>query len=112
MTLIGRILAKLRGDLPRQCIEDSYLILLKSARRCAYDLSHAGSDLSLLPDDGLERPDYYERAHYWLKLFAPDGIKNYRHEMHLEIWRLEQQVKDLEKQLRAKGFEPDADWGA
>ena len=107
--MIGRFLTKLRGDLPRDHLEENYLILLKSARRCAYDLRHAGSDLSMYPDDGL-RPDYSERAHYWLKIFAPDGIKNYRHEMHQEIWRLEREIERLTELCKKNNIDPGVSW--
>lgn len=110
--MLKRWIAKLRGDLPDDHIFDHYLILLKSARRCAYDLRHAGSNLSCYPDDGL-RPDYYDMAHGWLRIFAPDGIKNYRLDLHQEIFRLESQVKTLEKLCRDNGIDPGVtSWGS
>lgn len=64
--------------------KEHYELLLKSARRCAYDLKHSAATQ--------QSPEfmqiYMQRAEMWIGIFSPDGIKNYRHELHQEIDRL------------------------
>jgi hypothetical protein len=87
-------------DLPEEHLAAHYLILLKSARRCAYDLRHAAGELFMEGKDGPYQM-YQDRAEAWLKIFAPDGIKEYRLELHREIDRLEWEIKAL-KEARDK----------
>jgi hypothetical protein len=95
-------------DLPEDYLREHYLILLKSARRCAYDLRHAGSELNMQK----EKPflDFEQRAQMWIDIFAPDGVKNYRLDLHNEIFRLELKIKELEKQVVELGGTLKESW--
>lgn len=96
-----------KGDLPEEHLAEHYLILLKSARRCAYDLRHAAD---MLPSEG---PDanfsqiFRDRAHQWIGIFAPDGIKNYKLELHQEMFRIECEVRRLIKLCKDNGVDAD-----
>lgn len=89
-----------KKDLPEDHIWSHYLIMLKSARRCAYDLRHAAD---LIGDDG-EGIDWNERAEHWLRIFAPGGVKDYRQEMQMEIMFLEMEIQDHVRKLEANGI--------
>lgn len=81
-------------------LADQYSLVLKAARRCAYDLKHAGSDLELYAkhtDGGKIGNDYWERSKMWLGIFSPTGGKDYRHRMHVEIMTLELEVVRLKR---------------
>lgn len=75
-------------------------LIIKSARRCAYDLSHAASTISTLgPGDIPEEYHVFrERADYWKSVFNPaDGGKNYRSSLGNEIMELEAEVTRLQR---------------
>ena len=87
-------------DVPAEHLAAHYEILLKSARRCAYDLAHAA-------DPGIaEHIDIDQRARDWLDIFAPDGVKNYRLRMHRDILSLESQVHKLYEMAKGAGLNP------
>ncbi len=91
-----------RDQTPRAMAE-MYLILLYSARRCAYDLRHAAD---ALPESLSEVSRlFHDRSHWWLKLFAPDQIKEYRHDMQRQIEKLEHEVFKLRAELRSHNIE-------
>jgi hypothetical protein len=72
---------------------EQYTLVLKGARRCAYDLKHASAARA---DDG---PMFYERANMWLEVFSPTGGKDYRHELHSEIDSLDREIERLKQVL-------------
>lgn len=80
-------------------------LMIKSGRRCAYDLSHAASDLSFKHP---EKADMYGcRANMWLTIFDPaKGGKDYRSSMHREIFQLECEVKRLKDLCIQNGVDP------
>jgi hypothetical protein len=81
-------------------LAESYLILLKSARRCAYDLRHAADAIPA----GYYNDIFDERSRSWVKLFAADGIKDYRLEMHRDIDALRREVDALRAELLEHGI--------
>lgn len=87
-------------DVPSEHLAAHYEVLLKSARRCAYDLAHA-ADPSIA-----EHIDIEKRARDWLDIFAPDGVKNYRLRLHRDILSLESQVSKLYEMAKAAGLNP------
>ncbi len=97
-------LAPMGDNDPKDLLAQHFEILTKSARRCAYDLRHAADDLSSYvgPDHYV---DFSQRANQWLEIFAPDGIKNYRLDLHREITMLESQVRRLTDLCKANGID-------
>lgn len=75
--------------------------LLKSARRCAYDLRHAADGMA--EDDPLQKI-FSERANLWLRIFAPGGVKDYRLSMHLDLWNAERERDGYKKRLADAGL--------
>ncbi|QDP55932.1 MAG: hypothetical protein GOVbin8609_64 [Prokaryotic dsDNA virus sp.] len=82
---------------------EQYVLTLKAARRCAYDLKHCSSDLSMYCKDSIV--DYHERAEMWQTIFTPTGGKDYRHELHSEIMMLEIKLKKAVDLLDKNGIE-------
>ena len=92
-------------------------LITKAARRCAYDLKHACSDVWMLAnqverlggklDWRAKQGDFWaDRAQLWLNIFDhTHGGKNYRHELHSEIRRLESLVEKYEKHFTDAGLE-------
>lgn len=78
----------------REELFEQYALILKAARRCAYDLAHASSDLWFATR---KENIYHERHQMWLEIFEPTGAKDYRHKLHLEIDNLEYEIKRLQK---------------
>lgn len=76
---------------PYQEFLEEYTLVLKAARRCAYDLGHAARHA----DDIELRELFSGRARIWQTIFSPTGAKDYRHELHHDIDRLEDQVNRL-----------------
>lgn len=76
---------------------DHHTLLLLSARRCAYDLKHAAGEIDPLSPFAEE---FESRANNWLSIFAPDGIKNYRSELHRTIGELDLRNEQLERVLK------------
>lgn len=71
--------------------QELYELLIKAARRCAYDLGHASQDINrdVTHWSGESGQQYWNDKHYsWLRIFSPDGMKLYRHELHYDIDRL------------------------
>ena len=90
---------------------EQYTLVLKAARRCAYDLRHAGGDMFWnREDEEDEKYEFYsDRADNWLQIFAPTGAKDYRHKLHMEIWELESKVDKLKKLCEENGIQHDID---
>ena len=91
---------KHRNDTRYEMFEQ-YTLVLKAARRCAYDLRHAASGVK---DEG-ESKIYHDRAYMWQEIFSPTGGKDYRHRMHGEIRQLESEISRLLKVLKDNGIE-------
>lgn len=96
MSLFQRIAEKWKFRRhPQKDLLTDYNTLIKLARRCAYDLRHTV--------DNIPRDHYYikefgfeKRARYWVDLFAKGNPgKDYRHEMHLEMARLENKLEQI-----------------
>lgn len=93
-------------DLSRDSLEETHLILLKSARRCGYDLRHAVDQIYMANGGTCETYEAFKhRANFWLKIFSPTEIKNYRLELHSEIEKLEDRIEVLENKLKEHGIE-------
>lgn len=72
-------------------------LVIKAARRCAYDLAHA-ADWQL---DAEQRKMFQARAKNWLTIFNPaNGPKDYRHRMHVDISMLEIKIRRLQELCR------------
>lgn len=83
--MIRRLLLKwFWRDTSRSELEQIHELVVLAARRCAYDLKHAGSQIQIeCKDDFI---NYCERADHWLAIFnAGSQGKHYRHELHLEL---------------------------
>ena len=91
---------KYRKDTRYEMFEQ-YTLVLKAARRCAYDLRHAADGAK----DKEEAKIYHDRAYMWQEIFSPTGGKDYRHRMHSEIWKLESEIERLLKVLNENGIE-------
>ena len=84
-------------------------LIIKAARRCAYDLRHCADQI---PTSGYkyESPEWWQdNANRWVDLFTEDGAKNYRHSLHLEVFNLEIEIKRLSKLLDENGIEHEKD---
>lgn len=81
-------------------------LLLKSARRCAYDMRHASDFIPVSAGNELFGAKFYrERANMWLGIFTPDGIKNYQHELFNRISELERELERTRALLAKNGIE-------
>jgi hypothetical protein len=98
---------------PQQAQNEYLELLVKAARRCAYDLAHAA--------DSIPRHDEFhkvftERAYMWQKVFTPgDDGKNYRHRLHGVIGDLERKIEKLRKRCEDNNIDIsdlrlDNDW--
>lgn len=82
---------------------EEYTLLLKAARRCAYDLSH-----SAWGNQTPELADRFEtRARMWINIFSPDGVKDYRHRLHNDIDKLELRIDRLREFCTKNGLDPE-----
>lgn len=106
--LFTRVFTKTQPE-PVQAMQELLELTTKAARRCAYDLAHAVDQMP----DAEERRLYGDRARHWLSIFNPaNGPKDYRARLHNQLFRLEQHIERLERQLRDAGITPDDDfWG-
>ncbi len=82
-------------------LRDQHMMLIKCARRCAYDLMHCSSDLSLYDEKWSNI--YRDRARHWDSIFSPDGVKNYRLELHMKIIDLERSNAKMSDMLKELG---------
>ncbi len=78
-------------------------LLIRAARRCAYDLGHAASDVK----DPIFSQMYHDAHYHWLDIFEKggEGGKHYRHRLHGEISRLEFQIKKIREILKENNLE-------
>lgn len=85
-----------------QSLAESYLVLLKSARRCAHDLDHA---TSFLEHGSWQSHMLNGRAKFWLAVFSPTGVKDYKLSLHEEIDSLDLKVVRLKALLVKHGID-------
>ncbi len=68
---------------PFQVLIVDYEILIRAARRCAYDLCHAAD---YIPSDEFVAAELRERGQHWAELFAKGNPgKDYRNQLHHRI---------------------------
>lgn len=80
--------------------QELFEVIVKAGRRCAYDLRHAGGQLTMNPQTREEGKLFEARAQMWLTIFDPaNGPKDYRSRLHDEIDRLELEVSRLRRKL-------------
>lgn len=109
---LGRLVWRLRAAFapkPPEAQRELLRLMIRAGRRCAHDLAHAADEMAL---PLAQRKDaaraWHERAQMWAQIFYPaSGPKDYRDELHHEIWRLEQEVERLRKLCRDRGIDPD-----
>lgn len=86
------LLRWLSGNDPYFALLEQHNLLIKTARRCAYDLKHCVDGLpakSNLREFGME-----ERANFYIGLFqSGNSMKDYRIELIREIEKLEDLLK-------------------
>lgn len=87
---------------PEQAQRELLELIVKVARRCAYDLRHAADDMS----DKKTAELFHSRAATFLTIFDPaDGGKNYRHRLHNEIDDLATKVSGLRQLCKDNNIE-------
>ena len=98
---------RLHADEPMGEIAAELVALaVKAGRRASYDLLHACD----LIKDAEQAKFFRDRANHWLDIFSIDnGVKDYRHRLHCQIWELETKVKNLTRALNDAGIEADPD---
>jgi hypothetical protein len=100
------MLASLRrwlGGTPEAHIAELHDVLLRSARRCAYDLRHAADEIV----EARTRRAYGDRADMWLGIFASgNALKDYRLELHREIQKRDTEIARLRALCEANGVNP------
>jgi hypothetical protein len=102
-------LFKREEKVPLDHLVEQHSLLIKAARRCAYDLRHC---IQEIPESNYKysSPEWWgERANMWVDIFTEDGAKNYRHKLHSEIFKMECEVNRLEKLLDANNIEHKKD---
>lgn len=77
---------------PEDYQQELLRLIVKAARRCAYDLAHAVDYM----EPGHMKELLRDRPARWLAIFNPaDNGKNYRDELHENIRELEREVERL-----------------
>lgn len=85
------------ANTPKEDMAEIHELIVKSARRCAYDLKHTITTLYRYDE---ELAEFYDsRCDIWLNIFENDAGKKYRHDLHKEISRLNGRIKFLENIL-------------
>lgn len=80
-------------------IQETNRLVIKAARRCAYDLKHAAAGQR----DREEGELYENRARMWLTIFDPaDEGKSYRDRLHMTITNLEDKVSKYRKWFKER----------
>jgi hypothetical protein len=100
-------LTKLQSPPPDEFGAELYQLLIKAARRCAYDLRHCAAFVP--PESIFDSSFFEERANHWLEIFEPDGVKDYRHRLHREISTLELHNEGYKRLLKEHGIEDTVD---
>jgi hypothetical protein len=80
-------------------------LTVRAGRRCAHDLAHAADDVR----DAETATMWRERAQQWARIFYPaGGPKDYRDELHREIWQQQREVERLRTLCKANNIDPDS----
>lgn len=87
-----------------------YEMLIRLARRCAYDFSHSAEDMGLIISfsETSRKPftDWYKTAQFWIRLFAKGNPgKDYRHKLMNRNADLERALVDCIKALEKHNIE-------
>lgn len=94
---------KLDEYTPEDAQVELFELLVKSGRRCAYDLQHAVDHMP----SGEFRDMLERRAGFWKTVFNPaSGMKDYRHKLHCDIDELEMRVAGLLRLCKENGIDP------
>lgn len=102
---IAQLLIEKGNSEPQEFFAQHLELLTKSARRCAYDLRHAADDVERYMPASERYVDWGVRANMWLDIFSPDGLKNYRTELHQEIMSLNVKIGALARRLKENDIE-------
>lgn len=107
--LVGRLRSMVAPPQPADLQSELLRLMVRAGRRCAHDLAHAADEMALpLAQRKDAAQAWHERAQMWARIFYPtSGPKDYRDELHHEIWRLEQEVARLRELCRERGIDPD-----
>lgn len=79
-------------------------VLIKSARRCAYDLGHA---IDQIPAYDALKVMLHGKSDIWLEIFNPDGLKNYHSKLSNKITQQAMRNEKLVRILNAAGLSED-----
>lgn len=90
---------------PEEVQRELFDLILKVARRCAYDLAHAADEIGMNSTSELFR----ERARMWIEIFEGDGGKKYRHELHDEIFNRDIVIDQYRKLVEKHGLLEEAE---
>lgn len=86
-------------------LSEAYSMMMKFARRCAYDLRHASSHVPR----GEFRELFEKRSEEWISLFDPDRMKQYRVEILQQLEEAESENLRLRTQLKEAGIYPNCE---
>lgn len=107
--LLVRHLHRHEGSAPDPIDEDMKELLelvVKSARRCAYDLHHAAGMIDRSGWYSEYRTVFAEKSNRYLTIFNPaDDGKSYRAKLHNEIDRLEMAIEKVREYCRKHGID-------
>jgi hypothetical protein len=109
ITLITKIrLAFIFSRFPQKLsfnsLADLLEVAVKSARRCAHDMIHCVSYMSI--EDNNERRTIHLRSHSWSKMFYPaDSTKSYRTSYHSRIMKNDNEICRLKRLLKTADTE-------
>lgn len=81
-------------------------LLIMAGRSVTHDLDHVVGTLEMEVDDTFLTDLMYDRLKVWKAVFYPDkGPKNYRSELHKELFDLEREVGRLERLCKEHDIE-------
>ncbi len=89
---------------PADGLQESHEILIRCARRCAYDLQHAVSFIPAKHTRVAERLQV--KADWWIDLFSSgNSVKDYRLQLHRELDERDVTIAALRAALQKHGVE-------
>lgn len=85
---------------------EAHNILIRAARRCAYDLRHAAALID--KDHWSDLKQHLRRnAEHWVALFqSGNSVKDYQIQLHHEIEIRDRKILELKNLLRENGIDP------